>query len=101
MCMERGFLIWTYWAVSHYLTITLHMRIIHKSWTISAETHLNTMYKGVQISLLSTVFWKANFSMRFVLLICQCSLLCIKSSLVGINIPPRLLEEPPDCNKFT
>ena len=39
--------------------------------------------------------------MGFILLIGYGGLLCIESLSISIKIPPGLLEEPPDCNKFT
>ena len=45
--------------------------------------------------------WKTNFLMGFILLIGYGSLLCIEFLSISIKIPPGLLEEPPDCNKFT
>jgi hypothetical protein len=39
--------------------------------------------------------------MRFVLLISNCCLTCIKPLSVHINVSPRLLKELPDCDEST
>ena len=52
------------------------------------------------IYFIYNITWKTDFSMGLVLLIGQCSFLCIKSLPVSIKISPRLLEELPDHNEL-
>ena len=64
------------------------------SWRIRFILHVACIYT------LDNILQKTDFSMGFVLLVSQCGLSCIESFSVSIEIPPGLLEEPPDGDKL-
>ena len=88
------------YALSHICTYACYRQTMDDLCGYSYAYKIDHISGVTCIYFIYNITWKTDFSMELVLLIGQCSFLCIKSLPVSIKISPRLLEELPDHNEL-